>query len=216
MAELETLLAAIAVGSTPRSGDPFGQGRQLHRRRRHQRISGNTAPRRTPATCRGAASRSCPGSSPCACPSVAVLNGNALGGGLELALAATWRIGLPAEQPCLGFPEVQLGLHPGFGGTVRAVSLLGVRRGMELMLTGRSMTMTDAAALRLDRRISSPESWRRDAVELLSRPRPQRRPHLVDTLIVAARSARLRRSFTVQAGTAQGAPGALPGPVRHD
>lgn len=118
-----------------------------------------------------------------ACPSVAVLNGNALGGGLELAMAATWRIGLPAEQPCLGLPEVQLGLHPGFGGTVRAVRLLGVRRGMELMLTGRSMTMKDAARCGLIDAISSPERWRRDAVELLSRPRPQRRPNLVDTLI---------------------------------
>jgi 3-hydroxyacyl-CoA dehydrogenase/enoyl-CoA hydratase/3-hydroxybutyryl-CoA epimerase len=71
-----------------------------------------------------------------ACPSVATIHGFALGGGLELALAATYRIGADDPSLSLGLPEVQLGIHPGFGGTVRAVRLIGVRPALELMLKG--------------------------------------------------------------------------------
>jgi lipoate-protein ligase A len=60
------------------------------------------------------------------CPTVAFINGFALGGGLEFALACDWRIGTDADRPTIGLPEVQLGLHPGFGGTVRTVRLLEV------------------------------------------------------------------------------------------
>jgi 3-hydroxyacyl-CoA dehydrogenase/enoyl-CoA hydratase/3-hydroxybutyryl-CoA epimerase len=71
------------------------------------------------------------------CPSVAAIHGFALGGGLELALAATYRIGADDPTLSLGLPEVQLGIHPGFGGTVRAVRLIGVRPALELMLKGK-------------------------------------------------------------------------------
>ncbi|MGD0502154.1 MAG: 3-hydroxyacyl-CoA dehydrogenase NAD-binding domain-containing protein [Steroidobacteraceae bacterium] len=70
-------------------------------------------------------------------PSVAAIQGFALGGGLELALAATYRIGADDASLALGLPEVQLGIHPGFGGTVRAVRLIGVRPALELMLKGK-------------------------------------------------------------------------------
>src|SRR5215467_12813950 len=71
------------------------------------------------------------------CPTVAALHGFALGGGLELALACRYRVAVNDEKLSLGFPEVQLGIHPGFGGTVRSVRLLGVRPAMEMMLTGK-------------------------------------------------------------------------------
>jgi 3-hydroxyacyl-CoA dehydrogenase/enoyl-CoA hydratase/3-hydroxybutyryl-CoA epimerase len=74
-----------------------------------------------------------------ACPSVAAIHGFALGGGLELALAATYRIGADDPSLSLGLPEVQLGIHPGFGGTVRAVRLIGVRPALELMLKGQPL-----------------------------------------------------------------------------
>ena len=57
------------------------------------------------------------------CPTVAVINGFALGGGLELAMACDYRVALENDKRILGLPEVQLGLHPGFGGTVRAVQI---------------------------------------------------------------------------------------------
>jgi 3-hydroxyacyl-CoA dehydrogenase/enoyl-CoA hydratase/3-hydroxybutyryl-CoA epimerase len=71
------------------------------------------------------------------CPTVAAIQGFALGGGFELALACRYRIGADDGKLNIGLPEVQLGIHPGFGGTVRTVRLAGVRVAMDLMLTGR-------------------------------------------------------------------------------
>ena len=72
------------------------------------------------------------------CPSVAAIHGFALGGGLEFALACRYRDRRPTTLSLsLGLPEVLLGIHPGFGGTVRSVRLIGVRPALELMLKGR-------------------------------------------------------------------------------
>jgi 3-hydroxyacyl-CoA dehydrogenase/enoyl-CoA hydratase/3-hydroxybutyryl-CoA epimerase len=91
------------------------------------------------------------------CPSVAVIQGFALGGGLELALACTYRVGVDDGKLTLGLPEVQLGIHPGFGGTVRSVRLIGVRPAMELMLTGKPLKAERALALGLIDRLSAPD-----------------------------------------------------------
>jgi 3-hydroxyacyl-CoA dehydrogenase/enoyl-CoA hydratase/3-hydroxybutyryl-CoA epimerase len=130
------------------------------------------------------------------CPSVAVVNGHALGGGLELAMACTWRLALPVDAPSMGLPEVQLGLHPGFGGTVRLVALLGVRRAMDLMLTGRSVTVEDARGMGLIDEVARAEDWRERAADLLRRPRPRRQPPLVDRIAsLAPLRAMLARSM---------------------
>lgn len=73
------------------------------------------------------------------CPTVALLQGFALGGGMELALACRYRVGVDDGRLALGLPEVQLGIHPGFGGSVRSVRLLGVRPAMDMMLTGKTV-----------------------------------------------------------------------------
>jgi 3-hydroxyacyl-CoA dehydrogenase/enoyl-CoA hydratase/3-hydroxybutyryl-CoA epimerase len=92
------------------------------------------------------------------CPTVAAIHGFALGGGLETALACRFRVAVADERLALGLPEVQLGLHPGFGGTVRAVRLLGVRPAMQLMLTGKPLRAEKALQLGLvDRLVSEPE-----------------------------------------------------------
>ena len=83
------------------------------------------------------------------CPSVAMLHGFALGGGLELALACRYRIGADDGTLSLGLPEVMLGIHPGFGGTVRTVQLIGVRPALELMLKGRPVRAARALSLGL-------------------------------------------------------------------
>jgi 3-hydroxyacyl-CoA dehydrogenase/enoyl-CoA hydratase/3-hydroxybutyryl-CoA epimerase len=83
------------------------------------------------------------------CPSVAALHGFALGGGLELALACTYRIGADDPSLSLGLPEVLLGLHPGFGGTVRTVQLIGVRPALDLMLKGKPYRGSRALAVGL-------------------------------------------------------------------
>jgi 3-hydroxyacyl-CoA dehydrogenase/enoyl-CoA hydratase/3-hydroxybutyryl-CoA epimerase len=83
------------------------------------------------------------------CPTVAAIHGFALGGGLELALACRYRVAVNDDRLALGLPEVQLGIHPGFGGTVRAVRIIGVRPAMQLMLTGKSVRADKALALGL-------------------------------------------------------------------
>jgi 3-hydroxyacyl-CoA dehydrogenase/enoyl-CoA hydratase/3-hydroxybutyryl-CoA epimerase len=80
-------------------------------------------------------------------PTIAVIHGYCLGGGLELALACDYRIAI--EDASLGFPEVLLGLHPGLGGTVRAPRLINPLEAMAMMLTGRSARAGRAKSLGL-------------------------------------------------------------------
>lgn len=72
-------------------------------------------------------------------PSVALIHGFCLGGGLEIALACTYRIAQDDPATRLGVPEVRLGIHPGFAGTVRLPRLVGHLPALDLMLTGRSL-----------------------------------------------------------------------------
>ena len=80
-------------------------------------------------------------------PTIALIHGFCLGGGLELALACQYRVASDDPATRLGLPEVQLGIHPGFGGTVRLTALVGDLTAMELMLSGR--TLTAKAALKI-------------------------------------------------------------------
>ncbi|MDF1726491.1 MAG: 3-hydroxyacyl-CoA dehydrogenase NAD-binding domain-containing protein [Sulfitobacter sp.] len=70
------------------------------------------------------------------CPTICVVHGAALGAGFELALACDWRIAV--EGASFGFPEVQLGLHPGLGGTFRLPALIDPTEAMTMMLTGKT------------------------------------------------------------------------------
>jgi len=81
-------------------------------------------------------------------PAVCLIHGNCLGGGLELALACRYRI---AEQSGsrIGFPDVRLGLHPAYGGTVRLPRLIGYWQALELLRDGGSLNAGDAQALGL-------------------------------------------------------------------
>ncbi|MEK7596280.1 MAG: 3-hydroxyacyl-CoA dehydrogenase NAD-binding domain-containing protein [Patescibacteria group bacterium] len=82
-------------------------------------------------------------------PTVAAINGYALGGGLELALACKYRIAADNEKTRLGLPEVLLGIHPGFGGTVRLPRLIGGAAALEMMLTGKIIDARSAKKLGL-------------------------------------------------------------------
>ena len=117
------------------------------------------------------------------CPTVAAINGFALGGGLELAMAFDYRLALANKKPVLGLPEVQLGLHPGFGGTVRAVQICGVRPGMQLMLIGKPITVDKGRRIGLIDRIAAEDNWRQACRELIDSNKPKRRPPLVERIL---------------------------------
>lgn len=82
-------------------------------------------------------------------PTIALIHGFCLGGGMELALACRCRIAGDDPATRLGFPEVQLGIHPGFGGTVRVTRLVGPLAGLDLMLTGHTLSARHALKIGL-------------------------------------------------------------------
>ncbi len=76
------------------------------------------------------------------CPTVALIHGFCLGGGMELSLACCYRIA--EENSSLGLPEVKLGIHPGFGGTVRSIERMGSFSALDFILTGRTLKARQA------------------------------------------------------------------------
>ena len=85
-------------------------------------------------------------------PSIAALNGYAFGGGLELALACTFRVAAPRAK--MGLPEIKLGLIPGYGGTQRLPRLIGEGRALDMILTGRTVDAEEALRIGLVTRVA--------------------------------------------------------------
>ncbi|GAA5511506.1 short-chain-enoyl-CoA hydratase [Deinococcus carri] len=104
-------------------------------------------------------------------PVIAAVNGFALGGGLELALACDVRVASPGAK--LGLPEVTLGLIPGFGGTQRLARLIGAGRALDLMLTARQVGAEEALALGLVNYVADdPLSKAREVAEAMLKNAP--------------------------------------------
>ena len=79
--------------------------------------------------------------------SIALINGYAFGGGMELALACTYRLATPNAK--MGLPEIKLGLIPGYGGTIRLPRLIGEGRALDLVMTGRTVGSEEAERIGL-------------------------------------------------------------------
>jgi 3-hydroxyacyl-CoA dehydrogenase/enoyl-CoA hydratase/carnithine racemase len=118
-------------------------------------------------------------------PVIAGINGNALGGGLEIALACHYRVA--AQGAKLGLPEVQVGLIPGTGGTQRLPRLTGLPNALEMILRGNSIVAEKALPMRLVDEVVEPEKLRDAAMaaahrfvhgELLLNARRTRYKHL--------------------------------------
>ena len=98
-------------------------------------------------------------------PTIAAINGFALGGGCEMTLACDYRI---ADTSCsIGLPEVKLGLMPGFGGTVRLPRIIGVDNAVEWMSTGKSWKPEQALAVGAIDAVVAPEALRASAIKML-------------------------------------------------
>jgi len=100
-------------------------------------------------------------------PTIASMNGHALGGGLELAMACDFRIAVSGAR--LGFPEVGLGILPGAGGTQRLPRLVGLGRAKELILTAEPVGAEEAQAIGLVTRVVPREDLARATRDLAGR-----------------------------------------------
>lgn len=96
-------------------------------------------------------------------PTIAVVNGYALGGGTELAMSCDWIVA--SERAVFGQPEVNLGVTPGFGGTQRLTRLVGRAMAMELVTTGRQVNAEEAVRIGLANRTVAPENLMEEALE---------------------------------------------------
>ena len=125
------------------------------------------------------------------CPTIALINGFALGGGLELALACRYRIINDDPKTVIGLPEVKLGIHPGFGGTVRSIRLAGPLKAMDMMLTGKNIRPKQARAMGLvDEVVPARHLERAARMMALKPPKPRQLP-LQERLMNAAPARRV-------------------------
>ncbi len=110
-------------------------------------------------------------------PTLALINGFCLGGGLELSLACDYRIALENEKTRIGLPEVLLGIHPGFGGSVRLIRLIGPVKAMQLMLRGRTLDARRAKQAGMVDYVVPERQFHKSGPDLIPRrPLPRRAP----------------------------------------
>jgi 3-hydroxyacyl-CoA dehydrogenase/enoyl-CoA hydratase/3-hydroxybutyryl-CoA epimerase len=112
-------------------------------------------------------------------PTVALIHGNCLGGGMELALACDYRIAADDPRTRLGQPEVQLGIVPGFGGTLRLPPLIGPLPALDMILSGRPLSARAGKRVGLVDAVVPQRHLQRAAVDFVTRaPRRGRPPRL--------------------------------------
>ena len=141
-------------------------------------------------------------------PTVAVIHGFCLGGGLEVALACQMRIAI--DDARFGFPEVMLGLHPGLGGTARFTHLVNPMQAMTLMLTGKTIDARKARALGLVDAVTQERHVRNAVKDAVFGRLKRAKPGLLNTILnfrrfaacwpreCAARPRRPRRMSTIR------------------
>lgn len=124
----------------------------------------------------------------CHKPVVAAVNGFALGGGCELAMACHFRIA--SANAKFGQPEVNLGLIPGYGGTQRLTQLIGKGKAMELMMTGNMIDAAEALTLGLVNHVTQPDELLNKTIDILTiinSKAPIALSHIIHLTNIAAR-----------------------------
>lgn len=124
-------------------------------------------------------------------PMVAGIHGFCLGGGLELALSCRYRIAVKDDSTRIGFPEVNLGIFPGFGGTGRSIRQAGPVDAMQMMLTGRMLRAGQARGLNLvDKLVRHRDSLRWEARKAVLQNRTSTEAPFVKRAVAMAKPAR--------------------------
>ncbi|MEE9552576.1 MAG: enoyl-CoA hydratase-related protein, partial [Gammaproteobacteria bacterium] len=115
-------------------------------------------------------------------PTLSQINGFCLGGGLELALACRYRVALDDPKTRIGLPEILLGIHPGWGGTMRLIRLIGAPAAMDLMLSGRTVSARAAKKLGIVDQIVPQRHLDNASLALIQKLPPKHRPGSLKTL----------------------------------
>ncbi|AAK40959.1 enoyl-CoA hydratase/isomerase family protein [Saccharolobus solfataricus] len=131
-------------------------------------------------------------------PTIAMINGYALGGGLELALSCDLRIASQIAE--LGLPEINLGIYPGFGGTQRLVRLIGKGRAMEIIMLGDIIKADYAERIGLVNRVVEPSSLEKEVRELALKlaEKPQIAIRLIKTVVNYGNDAPILSGLTLE------------------
>lgn len=110
-------------------------------------------------------------------PKIAAIHGAAMGGGFEVALACDWRIASDHESTKIGLPETQLGILPAWGGSTRLPRLVGVRKALDLITSGKLLSASAAKHAGLVSHVVAPENLEKLARRLVREKRPAPRFH---------------------------------------
>ncbi|MGC1182481.1 3-hydroxyacyl-CoA dehydrogenase NAD-binding domain-containing protein [Legionella sp.] len=120
-------------------------------------------------------------------PTVAMIDGFCMGGGYELALACTYRIATDEKDTRIGLPEVLLGIHPGWGGTVRLPQLIGGFNALsQIILTGSAVPAAKAKALGMVDEVVPVRQLKRAAIYFIKNKPPVHKPSFVQGLTNSA------------------------------
>jgi len=128
------------------------------------------------------------------CPTVSMVKGMCLGGGMELSLACNYIVASDDSSTRLGLPEIKLGIHPGYGGTVRSIKRCGPLPAMDIMLTGRAIPSRTAKKIGLIDECVPERQLRQAAVSFVMNAPKRKRPPFVQRLL----SNRLLRPLVAQ------------------
>jgi len=147
-------------------------------------------------------------------PTVAAINGDALGGGCELALACTYRVAADEGSISIGLPEVKIGLIPAWGGSTRLPRMLGLTKALPILLAGQTLPPRKAMKRGLVDEVVRPEALLSAARRLIvSRP-PPRRPGMLDRIAVRIPKLRNRILTAAQRKTREATYGNYPAPLK--
>ena len=117
------------------------------------------------------------------CPTLALIEGFCMGGGTELALACDYRIALDDRSTRIGLPEVKLGIHPAYGGLLRATEIVNPLQSLEIMLSGRALSAAAARAMGLVDKVQPARQIERAARAMVTQRPPRRKMPLLGKLL---------------------------------
>ncbi len=147
-------------------------------------------------------------------PTIAAINGDCLGGGMELALACTYRVAADDPSISIGLPEVKLGLIPAWGGTTRLPRLIGLAKALPILLAGKTLPPRKAMKAGLIDEVVRPETLIDAARRIVSSHRDRQRPRFAQRVAGRLSPVRNRIIGIARRTTTQRTAGNYPAPLR--